>query len=163
MDIQFAHPQPEDGAAMFRLVEAAGTLEANSSYTYLVFARHFRKACLMAWHGEEPVGFVMGYRIPEQADALFVWQVGVSKSAQGQGLGKRLLQALVEMPDNADVRYLCASVTPDNIPSRKLFSAFARENNAALEIDEAFMPAEHFPDGHESEGLFQIGPLNRDS
>ena len=148
---------------MYRLVQAAGTLEANSSYTYLVFARHFRSACIMAWHGDEPVGFVMGYRIPEQPDSLFVWQVGVSKLAQGQGLGLRLLQALVEQPANSDVRYLCASVTPDNIPSRKLFSAFAREAGAEVEIDESFMPAEHYPDGHQPEGLFRIGPLNQTS
>ncbi|MGD8827697.1 MAG: GNAT family N-acetyltransferase, partial [Gammaproteobacteria bacterium] len=93
-------------------------------------------------------------------DSVFVWQVGVAQSARGQGLGGRLLDQLLELDGCKGVQYLEASVTPDNVPSRKLFRGFARRQDAECQ-ELPFFPAEYFPEGHEREDLFRIGPIER--
>lgn len=152
---------PSDGAEMWRLVKEGVGLDENSSYAYLLLCKLFSATCLAARRRGELVGFVIGFRPPERPQAVFVWQIGVAPQCRGQGLASRLLDALVERPSCADVRYLEASVTPDNTASRALFQGFARRHGVACEVS-PFLDAELFPDGHEAEELFTIGPLAAD-
>ena len=75
--LKFRSAQPKDGAALWRLIQATGTLELNSAYFYLLFATDFGRTCLIAEQGDEVVGAVIGYHPPEQARTAFVWQVGL--------------------------------------------------------------------------------------
>ncbi|MDY7092998.1 MAG: diaminobutyrate acetyltransferase [Acidobacteriota bacterium] len=157
--MRFRHPQMEDGSDLWRLVGDAGTLELNSAYTYVLMATHFADTCLLAESDEgEPLGFVVAYRPPTHPEAVFVWQVAVAPEARGQGLGRRLLEELVARTAEDGVRYLEATVTPDNEPSRKLFRSFARELDTECRVED-FMGQEVFPQDHEAEDLFRIGPI----
>jgi L-2,4-diaminobutyric acid acetyltransferase len=149
----------EDGATLWRLVQDAGTLELNSPYTYVLMSTHFSDTCLLAESDDgEPLGVVVGYRPPTDPEAVFVWQVAVAPEARGQGLGRRLLEELVARTAGDGVRYLEATVTPDNEPSRKLFRSFARELDTKCRVED-FMGREVFPGTHEAEDLFRIGPI----
>ncbi|HET8551579.1 MAG TPA: diaminobutyrate acetyltransferase [Gammaproteobacteria bacterium] len=141
---------------MCELVRASDALEMNTEYCYLLMARHFGDTCLVAERGNELLGFVMGYRPPNQPDTAFVWQIGVAAAARGQGIAGRLLDALVE---TTGARFLEASVGESNVPSRALFTGFARRRDAAIESDADFISAAEFPGEHETEKLFRIGPL----
>lgn len=152
----FRKARPEDGVRMYELVREMGGLELNTAYFYILFCIDFADTCVVAEVDGRMAGFVLGHRPPERQDTVFVWQVGVAPFMRKQGMAGRLLEAFLEQ--NPDARWLEASVTPSNTASRKLFRALAREHDADCEVSD-FMLAEYFPDGHEAEELFRIGPL----
>lgn len=146
---------------MWRLVKENGVLEPNSPYCYLLLAEHFSDTCVMVDGPDgRPVAFVAGYVPPRMTDTVFVWQIGVAPSERGAGLGSRVLDALLEAPGCAGIRYLQATVTPSNAASEKLFRAFARRHEAPCEVPDAF-GEDLFPGAnHEAERVFRIGPLS---
>lgn len=151
-------PRAEDGRRIHALVEGDATLEANSAYCYLLLCTHFAPNGIVAEGDGELTGFVAAYRPPSDPDAVFVWQVGVAPAGRGQGLGKRLLNALIERPANRDARFLTATVDATNEPSNRLFAAFARGQGSTLKTETGFT-SDLFPPGHAPEPLLRIGPL----
>lgn len=159
MELTFRSADRTDGAPMWRFVQEAGVLELNTAYSYVLLCEHFGHTCMVAEDEQgEMMGFVLSYIPPRQPDTVFVWQVGVSPKARGKGLGRRLLDAVVALPACADVRFMEATVSPDNEPSQKLFRSFARRRDAACEESE-FFTEDLFPGEHEPEHLFRIGPF----
>jgi L-2,4-diaminobutyric acid acetyltransferase len=153
-------PTERDAARVWRLLERTGGLERNSAYAYLLLCSDFAETCLVAERDGELVGFVLGYRPPARRDEMFVWQIGVAPEARGTGLGTRLLAAVLEQPACKDVRYLTATVSPDNEASRRTFAALARTRGAAFEVAPRF-GAELFPEAHPDEEQVRIGPLQQ--
>jgi len=149
-----------DGAAVWRLVEASGVLDVNSSYAYLLFLDHFGGTSVVAQDEDgEVVGFVTGFRPPREPEAVFVWQVAVAEAARGQGLARRLLDALVRLPGCRGVRFMLTTVTPSNAPSQAMFRSFARGVDAEVAVS-PYLEEGHFPEGgHEPEELYRIGPF----
>lgn len=156
--IRFRTAQRGDGSKLWRLVQSTGSLELNSSYFYLVYAEFFGETCLLAECGDEVVGSIVAFRPPHRPEALFVWQIGVLPQARKQGLGKRMLRELLLQPSSRDVRYLLATVTPDNTASHRMFRSFATSLDAPYEKS-AFFTSDLFPEPHEDEELISIGPL----
>ncbi|HET9679700.1 MAG TPA: diaminobutyrate acetyltransferase [Gammaproteobacteria bacterium] len=157
--ITFRAAKSGDGADLWRLIKNAGTLEPNTAYFYLIFAEHFGDTCLVAEQDGAIVGGVIAYRPPSDSGSVFVWQIGVAPAGRGQGLGKRLLQELMQLPACADARWLTATVADDNEISQRLFRGFARDKDVSCEESD-FFTADMFPQAHEAERLFRIGPLN---
>ncbi len=151
-------PRAEDGRRIHALVEGDATLESNSAYCYVLLCTHFAQHGIVAEKDGELAGFVAAYRPPSDPEAVFVWQVGVAPAGRGQGLGKCLLNALIEQPANRNARFLTATVDAANEPSNRLFAAFAREQGATLETETGFT-SDLFPPGHAAEPLLRIGPL----
>jgi L-2,4-diaminobutyric acid acetyltransferase len=105
---------------------------------------------------------VVGYRPPPRPDTVFVWQIGVDHAHRGHGLGARLLDELATRATAAGVRWLEATVTPSNEPSRRTFRALAARRGTTCAEEPCFTAA-HFPahggEVHEEEVRFRIGPL----
>jgi L-2,4-diaminobutyric acid acetyltransferase len=157
-DLVVREPRIEDAERMWRLVRDSGTLDLNSGYAYLLLCRHFRNTCLLAEDDDGAIaGFVVGYRPPDAEDTMFVWQIGVSTRHRRRGVGRTLLLALLDRLER--VRFLEATVTPSNEPSRRLFRSVARSLDARFEtrpyFDEDVLPESD----HEPETLVRIGPL----
>ncbi|WP_183649166.1 diaminobutyrate acetyltransferase [Prauserella isguenensis] len=152
-------PAADDGAALWRIARDSQKLDLNSSYAYLLWCRDFADTSVVARADGEPVGFVMGYRRPATPDSLLVWQVAVDDSQRGRGLAGKMLDALFERATSTGVRYLDTTITPDNDASIRLFTSFAKRWDATLERSE-FLAAAEFPEPHEPEDLFRVGPLN---
>lgn len=156
--VSFRRPQAEDGAAMWRLVKEMGTLELNSAYFYVLFARDFADTGVVAETSDGRLaGFIAGHHPPARPDAVFVWQIGVAPRMRRQGLGHRMLDALVDR-QSSHVQWLEATVSPDNEPSMGLFRVFARERGLEC-IESDYLASRLFPGEHEAERLFRIGPL----
>lgn len=156
-------PSVSDGAALWRIARDSQKLDLNSSYAYLLWCVDFADTSVVARVDGEIVGFVIGYRRPTTAgtvDSALVWQVAVDASQRGRGVAGRLLDALFARLVDEGVRYLDTTITPDNKASIKLFESFAKRWGAALERT-PLLAAEDFPDEHEPEDLFRIGPLVR--
>lgn len=156
--IVFRSPQVADGVGLWRAVEKAGTLEQNTAYFYLIFCSDFADTCLVAQDGDEIAGFVIGYHPPNESSTAFVWQVGVLPAWRGQGLGKRMLDAWLELPANRHVRWVTATVADDNVASEQLFKRFAKSRGVRCEISPHF-DEWHFPAGHRPEPIYRIGPI----
>lgn len=159
--VHLRHPNIQDGARLWQLVRECPPLELNSCYFYLILCRHFSDTCLVAEKNGRLVGFVAAYRRPRRPEVIFVWQIAVHASARGQGLGKRLLRALLDANEGESVEYITSTVSPSNTASRKLFGSLAKDLAVELK-EETLFTQDLFPssDEHEEEVLFKIGPLS---
>lgn len=153
----FRKPSKQDGAAMWQLVRDSGGLDLNSSYAYLMMADIFPDTCAVACMDDKLAGFIIGYRKPQQPETLFIWQIGVDASCRGHGVGRKLLEELLQREENAAVRFVEATVSPDNIASRALFLGLAARRQAGCTVQE-YYPCSLFPpsEQHEEELLFRI-------
>lgn len=152
-------PTQTDGPALHRLVAECPPLDLNSLYLHLLLGEHFAATCILAQDVAGVAGMVSGYRLPDRPEALFVWQVAVHPRKRCQGLGRRMLRALLGRPALADVRYLESTVGPGNRASRRLFSRLATDLGTSL-VETALFDAVLFGGtGHEAEPLLRIGPF----
>lgn len=162
--ITYRPPTVEDASGIWRLVRDSGVLDCNSAYVYLLLCRDFAKTCLVATVESIIVGFVTGYRRPENSRTLFVWQIGVAADWRGRRIGSALLDRVVQRARaETPVDFVEATVAADNPASRKLFQSFASAMNVPLHESAADgFPAELFPDGqHEAEPIIRLGPFPR--
>jgi len=156
--LSFRHPTLDDGKRMHGLVRDAGVLEPNTGYMYAIMAAHFSETCLLATSDGVVVGAVIGYRPPPSPDTWFVWQIGVHASMRGRGVAGQLLSEGMRRLAERGVRFLAATVDPNNTASDRLFRGFGRRQDASVEI-QAFLKPEHFLNtGHAEEHLYRIGP-----
>lgn len=155
---RFRSPEPGDGGAVWRIARES-SLDLNSPYAYVMWGDHFASTSVVAEAHGEVVGFVTGFRLPEQPHTLFVWQVAVHSERKREGLASKMLDHLVA--ELHDVEVLEATVTPSNAASARLFRSFAERHGAEVDESPAYA-AELFPgDEHEAEIRFRIGPIAR--
>jgi L-2,4-diaminobutyric acid acetyltransferase len=159
--VLFRKPKAEDGVALWRAVQAAGTLEVNTAYFYLIFCSDFKETCLIAQDGDDIAAFVIGYHPPGTADTLFCWQIAVLPPWRGTGLSQRLLLAWLGMPGNGEVRWVTATVADDNMASDRMFRRFAESLDVSCEVA-AHFTTQLLPTGHRPELLYRIGPVEVD-
>lgn len=157
--INLRSPTKGDAPAIHRLVSQCPPLDLNSLYSYLLLAEHFPATCIVAETDGVAFGFVSAYKPPTRPDALFIWQVAVHERARGRGLGKQMLQALLQRPNLADVRYLETTVSPGNAASRRMFDLLAQNLGAAVSEAPLFSRTMFGPQAHDDEPLLRIGPL----
>lgn len=149
-------PEPADGGALWRIARDS-SLDLNSPYAYVLWGDHFATTSVVAEVSGEVVGFVTGFRLPQDLHTLFVWQVAVHGSSKRAGLASQMLDHLVA--ELGDIAVLEATVTPSNRASARLFRSFAERHGAEVDETPAY-GAELFPgDDHEPETRFRIGPL----
>ncbi|MFJ5274068.1 diaminobutyrate acetyltransferase [Streptomyces sp. NPDC088358] len=166
--LRIDRPEVADGAALWRIAKDSGTLDLNSSYSYLLWCRDFAGTSVVARDTADPdglpVGFVTGYVRPERPDTLLVWQVAVDASHRGRGLAAALLDGLTaQVARERTISGVETTITPGNIASERLFTSYAARHGASVEREVLF-GAGHFPnspDGpHDPEVLYRIGPLS---
>jgi L-2,4-diaminobutyric acid acetyltransferase len=149
-------PGPADGADLHTLVREGGGLDVNSPYAYLLMARSFAATSIVAEDDAGLAGFVFGFRQPDEPSALFVWQVATAPRRRGEGLGRSMLEWLV---DEVGPTHLEATVTPSNAASDRLFRGLARDRGTACAVT-PWAAADDFPGaGHEREDRYRIGPF----
>lgn len=157
--IALRQPVASDGPALHDLVAACAPLDANSRYCNLLHCTHFATTSVAATRAGELVGFISGYLLPTEPRTLFVWQVAVAPSARRQRLAQRMLRDLLQRPACRHVEFLHTTVTPDNRPSRALFSSLARALSAPLQESIWLESERHFSGAHDDEVLLEIGPF----
>ncbi|MDX9864127.1 MAG: diaminobutyrate acetyltransferase [Anaerolineaceae bacterium] len=161
-EVLIRHPGDEDAGAIWRLVENSGSLDHNSFYCYFVLCHFFYATCAVAELEGVVVGFVSGFRQPEQPDTLFVWQVRVQEKVRGLGLARRLIEFVLHDPPDRQIRFVEATISPDNQASQALFRSLASTYKTEMLEIAGFLPAAVFPAAagqHEQENLFRVGPL----
>ncbi|WP_410709714.1 diaminobutyrate acetyltransferase [Brevibacterium sp. SIMBA_078] len=130
-------------------------LDLNSSYSYLLWCRDFADTSVIARIDGEPAGFITGYTRPENPDTLMIWQVAVNENFRGHGLASTMLH---ELADRTGALRMETTITEDNAASNRLFQAFAEKRGAGFGRRPLFTP-DLYPDGHDTEYLYEIAPL----
>ena len=151
-------PSTQDGPDLWRIARDSNSLDLNSSYAYLLWCRDFAETSLVVRVSGRVVGFVIGFTRPTEPGTVVVWQIAVDADQRGRGLAAALLDELAARLAPRGVRTVETTISPDNTASIALFTAFARRHRTAIDRAELF-GAEHFPDAHEAEDLYRIGPL----
>ncbi|WP_329458462.1 diaminobutyrate acetyltransferase [Streptomyces sp. NBC_01497] len=157
-------PRVEDGAAIWRIARDSEVLDLNSSYSYLLWCRDFAATSVVARDAAgAPMGFVTGYVRPQRSDVLVVWQVAVDDAHRGKGIAAALLDELTDrVVRDLGITGVETTVTPDNIPSDHMFTAYAARRGAVLDREVLFDGGLFPADGdvaHAPEVLYRIGPL----
>jgi len=163
-------PDIDDGVRMHQLAAESKVLDVNSRYAYLLWCRDFAATSVIARMAvggadgeagdDEVVGFVTGYRRPDQPRTLMIWQVAVSQLARGQGLAARMLDAVFDQAvEQEPTDHLETTITPDNDASIALFKGFANRRDAGLERIELFDKT-LLGSGHLPEQRYRIGPIS---
>lgn len=150
-------PRRGDGPAMQSIARDTGVLSVNSAYFYAMMVRCFPDTCVVARSGEWVCGYIAALCLPAQPETLFVWQIGVSSTVQGKGIGKRMLIRLIE---SARPAFVEATVTLDNQASLRTFQAAARQVAARWTFSDKpfFNPSDMGP-ADAPEHLLRIGPI----
>jgi L-2,4-diaminobutyric acid acetyltransferase len=150
MDTIIRPPRLNDGAAIAKLVKQSNTLDINSDYLYFLLSSHFAQTCAIAEQNGQVVAFVTAYRLPDAPSTLFVWQIAVAQSAQGQGLALALLRNLSERDWFKQINQVRCTISPSNKASNRLFQRFAQTISAQVRI-EPFLTQAHLGLHHEEE------------
>ncbi|MFF0746106.1 diaminobutyrate acetyltransferase [Streptomyces sp. NPDC004111] len=163
--LEIDSPRVEDGAAIWRIARDSEVLDLNSSYSYLLWCRDFATTSVVARDrpGGAPIAFITGYVRPERPETLVVWQVAVDGEHRGRGLAGTLLDALTtKVAASHGISTVETTVTPDNVPSDRLFTSYAQRRGADL-TRKVLFDQEHFPaesgDAHLPEVLYRINPV----
>jgi len=149
-------PTKLDGAAVCQLVSDCPPLDQNSMYMNLVQCDHFAETCILAEKGDKVLGWISGHIPPTAPDTIFVWQVAVHADARGLGLGKRMLNALLQRPACAQVTKLETTITRSNGASWGLFRSFARDRGGVLSDAPHYERDAHLNGEHATEHLVTI-------
>lgn len=160
-DIELRRPLDTDGMAVHQLVASCPPLDPNSVYCNLLQVSHFAKTSVAAVSAGELVGFISGYRVPQQPQTLFIWQVAVSEKARGVGLASHMLNHIVDSVGCEGVSFMETTITESNRASWALFEKFASQRQAELLANNWFEKDTHFAGQHDSEVLVKIGPFER--
>ena len=154
----FREPRTEDGTSVWQLIKSCEPLDENSLYCNLIQCDHFGDTCVAAERAEDAalVGWVSAYLMPDDPETLFVWQVAVVESAQGQGVAGRMLSALLEREICRDVSRLKTTITLDNTASWALFRSFARRQGGQLKSEPYLRRDDHFDGAHATEHMVTI-------
>ncbi|WP_018922710.1 diaminobutyrate acetyltransferase [Salsuginibacillus kocurii] len=159
--VTFRHPELEDGKEVWELIREIDVLDLNSSYYYLILCEYFGNTCMVAEVDKEIVGFVSGFRHPEDQQTLFVWQVAVAASQRGEGLAFSLIDKLLESEECEDVTTIQTTISPSNKASHALFEKVARHVGANMEKTVRFLPRMFPGTDHETEQTYEIKPITR--
>lgn len=105
-------------------------------------------------------GFLSAYRVPENPNALFVWQIAVHADARGHGLAGRLIQNVLEREHCRDIQFVEATVSPSNQASTRVFERLAERLNGRFERKPLFEQVHFGGAEHEPEDLIRVGPFS---
>ena len=149
MNLFYRRPTQLDGKTVHSLIKRCPPLDCNSLYCNLLQCRDFAETSIVAQTSEgDVIGFVSGYIPPERKETLFIWQVALDPAYRGQGIALEMLTRLFNR--NKNIKYLEATVSPDNTASESLFKRFYAKHHMPFETRVLFEKGVHLSKDHES-------------
>ena len=152
-------PTLADAVQMYELVNAAGSLDKNSLYLYLLLCRDFSSTCRVAEIGSRLVGVTTAYLPADQPRLVFIWQVAVAEEFRGRGIALAMLTDLVASLAASDPWFLQTTITPSNTASKNLFTSLAKKFRATISSADGFHENLFGRYQHEAEVLYTLGPI----
>ncbi|WP_269078658.1 diaminobutyrate acetyltransferase [Endozoicomonas elysicola] len=161
MHISYREPNKMDGNVVHQLINRCPPLDKNSLYCNLLQCTDFASTSIVAESADgDIVGFISGYIPPDSSDTLFIWQVALDQQCRGRGIASQMLNRLFAR--HKQLQRLKTTISPDNIPSQKLFQAFFENQGMTVETFDHFKSGIHLDKDHEDEILY-LGTKTRTS
>ncbi|WP_232719047.1 diaminobutyrate acetyltransferase [Gordonia metallireducens] len=157
LTVDYRMPTVADGTRLWEIASDSKVLDVNSSYSYVLWCHDFAETSIVAEVDGRPVGFVTGYRRQSDPSTLMVWQVAVDDSMRGHGVAGSMLHHLFDRVNRHGMVAMHTTISPDNIPSQRLFESVAKARGLRFERRDLFA-ANTFPDSHEPEDLYMLEP-----
>ncbi|ASR03790.1 diaminobutyrate acetyltransferase [Gordonia rubripertincta] len=157
LTVDYRTPTVADGTRLWEIASDSKVLDVNSSYSYVLWCHDFADTSIVAEVDGRPVGFVTGYRRQSDPSTLMVWQVAVDDSMRGHGVAASMLHHLFDRANRHGMVAMHTTISPDNIPSQRLFESVAKARGLRFERRDLFA-ANTFPDSHEPEDLYMLEP-----
>ncbi|GAC54148.1 MULTISPECIES: diaminobutyrate acetyltransferase [Gordonia] len=157
LTVDYRMPTVADGTRLWEIASDSKVLDVNSSYSYVLWCHDFAQTSIIAEVDGRPVGFVTGYRRQNDPSTLMVWQVAVDDSMRGHGIAGSMLHHLFDRVNRLGMVAMHTTISPDNIPSQRLFESVAKARGLRFERRDLFA-ANAFPDSHEPEDLYMLEP-----
>ena len=158
-DVVIRPPCVTDGASVNALIARCPPLDRNSLYCNLLQCTHFSATSALAEQEGKVIGFASGYRLPDEPETLFIWQVAVDRIARGRALGKHLIFDILSRPVCTGVSMLKTTVTQSNSASQAMFDKTAAVLDVPHRRTLLFDRDRHLGGSHSSEFLISIGPF----
>ena len=80
----------------------------------------------LAWQGRAAVGYLSAYRFPRverQGDQVYLFDIVVAPGARRRGMGRRLVESLLEACRADGVTLVWAGTALDNVAAQRTFEA----------------------------------------
>jgi diaminobutyrate acetyltransferase len=130
-------------------------MENYPEHVYKIILRYFGDCCFVAEENEQIIGFAMGIVPVSFPGTFFLWQVGITPSCQGQGIGGKLLREVENELKKLGFKRIEVTIDPVNLPSQKLFEKLGYQNisesvgktivvNGNMAVQDYYKPGRHF-------------------
>lgn len=161
----FEVPNKRDGKEVYQLIKSCPPLDVNSKYAYFLLCDHFADSSIIVRdtaNSDKIVGFIGGYRKPNEPETLFVWQIAVSEECRGQKLSHMMLERLLQVHNPVTIENVEATFTPSNKASYHFFNNFGTAKGGQVVVDD-YLDESDFAEGsstHEAEKRIKLYQIN---
>ncbi len=130
-------------------------MENYPEHVYKIILRYFGDYCFIAEEKGQIMGFAMGIVPQSFPGTYFLWQIGVTPSHQGQGIGGKLVREVENELKKLGFKRIEITIDPVNLPSQKLFEKMGFQNisekvgktievQGKLAVRDYYKPRRHF-------------------
>lgn len=111
--------EPEDFEEVLEI--EMETFSEHNPFIYINFYEMNMDGFLVAVNGNRVAGYVVGYQIYENEGRIFT--LAVKKGYRDQGVGSKLLKAILDMFNREGLKYASLEVRKNNVRAQKLYSS----------------------------------------
>lgn len=145
----------EDFLRVHEFTAGCPPMENYPEHVYKILLRYFGDYCFIAEENEQIIGFVLGIVPQSFQDTYFLWDIGVTSSYRGQGIGGKLVREVEKELGKMGFKRIELTIDPANLPSRKLFEKMGYENiservgntievQGNMAVKDYYKPGRHF-------------------
>ena len=145
----------EDFLRVHRFTAGCPPMENYPEHVYKIILRYFGDYCFVAEENGQIIGFAMGIVPQSFPGTFFLWQIGITPSRQGHGIGGKLVREVENELRKLEFKRIEVTIDPANLPSRKLFEKMGYQNiservgktievEGNLAVQDYYKPGRHF-------------------
>lgn len=120
-----------------------------SNYVYWILENYYSSSCFVATINDEIIGFISAMPSIEK-EIIFVWQISINSNFRGMGIGKQLLDKVVDSAQKFKMNAIQFSIDSNNAASKRLFM------NLADRLESPINQVGTYKDDKYEENLYQI-------
>lgn len=145
----------EDFLMVHRFTAGCPPMENYPEHVYKIILRYFGDYCFVAEENGQIIGFAMGIVPQSFPGTFFLWQIGITPSRQGQGIGGKLVREVENELRKLGFKRIEVTIDPVNLPSKKFFEKMGYKNfservgktievEGNLAVQDYYKPGRHF-------------------
>lgn len=145
----------EDFLGVHQFTAGCPPLENYPEHVYKIILRYFGDYCFIAEENSQIIGFAMGIVPQTFPGTYFLWQIGITPSYQGKGIGGKLVREVETEMRKLKFERIEVTIDPVNLPSKKLFEKMGYQNiservgktievEGNLAVQDYYKPGRHF-------------------